>query len=111
MPKQDGLVCFQRLNHEAIPGCKGVGDSGTDYCFERPENYLWKTGDNGSPAESFPLGKCDGDCDRDSDCAEGLLCFQRWGTEEVPGCEGLGENGKDYCYDPLKDLASPVDLQ
>ena len=26
------------------------------------------TGNNGSPAEAFPLGACEGDCDDDGDC-------------------------------------------
>ena len=93
-------MCFERSSTEAIPGCDGAGDLGTDYCFERPENYLWIMGDNGKPKANFPLGNCEGDCDKKSDCMEGLECFQRGGLEDVPGCEGLGQNGKDYCYDP-----------
>lgn len=42
---------------------------------------------------------CQGDCDRDEDCAEGLYCYKRdHGTPHVPGC--LGEptsDGKDFC--------------
>lgn len=46
---------------------------------------------------------CEGDCDSDSDCSEGLECFHRLGSESVPGCApgGLGDvPGADYCYDP-----------
>lgn len=94
-------MCFQRSGNEEVPGCEGIGDSGIDYCFERPsENYLYTAGDNGNPSVKFPLGKCQGDCDSNSDCAEGLVCFERSGTEEVPGCEGLAVSGKDYCYEP-----------
>ena len=32
-----------------------------------------------------------------------MVCFERDGTESVPGCTGLGEAAKDYCY-----YASPV---
>ena len=28
-----------------------------------------------------------------------LLCFSRAADEEVPGCTGAGESGKDYCWD------------
>ena len=31
---------------------------------------------------------CEGDCDYDSDCAAGTLCFHRDGSESVPGCSG-----------------------
>lgn len=27
------------------------------------------------------------------------MCFERKGNETVPGCTGLGETGRDYCYD------------
>ena len=57
------LLCFERSGTEAVPGCEGTGQSGVDYCFSRPsENYLWVMGNNGIPAEAFPLGLCSGDC-------------------------------------------------
>ena len=40
---------------------------------------------------------CEGDCDRDSDCGDGLRCFQRDGYTQVPGCKGTGKNNWDYC--------------
>merc|ERR1739841_151038 len=45
------------------------------------------------------LGKCQGDCDRDSDCASGLKCWQRSGYTDIPGCTGGGSNDWDYCTD------------
>lgn len=54
------------------------------------------------PDESFPLGLCAGDCDRDADCAEGLVCYQRGANDPVPFCFG-GENDdsrNDYCTYP-----------
>jgi len=45
------------------------------------------------------LGRCEGDCDRDSDCWGTLKCFQRYGYEHVPGCHGRTIRGYDYCYD------------
>ena len=45
---------------------------------------------------------CEGDCDRDSDCAPGLQCWQRSGRGKfalVPGCTGGGAGDvKDYDY-------------
>ena len=44
-----------------------------------------------------PCSACHGDCDSDADCEAGLICFQRDGTEAVPGCT----DPADYCYNPL----------
>jgi hypothetical protein len=63
-------------------------------------------GDNGMPLTKFPLQKCQGDCDSDYECANGLKCLQRLNTEPIPGCAGLGISGKDYCYDPA-DVPTP----
>ena len=48
---------------------------------------------------TFPLGLCEGDCDTDEDCQDGLVCFQRNEFESVPGCIGGEENESktDYC--------------
>jgi len=48
----------------------------------------------------LPLALCEGDCDTDQECAGGLKCFQRDGYTTPPGCDGLGEEAFDYCYDP-----------
>ena len=67
--------CFQRVGLEPVPGCSGEGTSSRDYCYGRPtENTYWYLGNNGSPEEKFPLGLCEGDCDRDSECGPGLVC-------------------------------------
>lgn len=61
------------------------------------------------PVRAFPLGRCEGDCDINSDCSEGLVCFQRgYGGVDVPGCFG-GKNDlsrTDYCV--LDPNASPT---
>eukprot|EP00980_Cylindrotheca_fusiformis_P016102 scaffold4780_cov113-Cylindrotheca_fusiformis.AAC.1 len=36
----------------------------------------------------FPFSLCQGDCDSDVDCQDGLECFQRTGGMDVPGCSG-----------------------
>ena len=99
-----GLYCFGRGSNsfQDVPGCSGgdTDSSGRDYCFVPPPNYLFRVGNNGAPAEVFPLGQCLGDCDNDSECAEGLVCYQRNGDEETPGCYGPGRTGDDYCVDP-----------
>ncbi len=55
------------------------------------------------------LGPCEGDCDNDGNCQQGLYCFQRSQYQAVPGCSG-GETDSsrtDYCvYSPLPELIS-----
>jgi hypothetical protein len=48
-----------------------------------------------------PLGVCEGDCDRDSDCADGLFCFykQQGTVVNVPGCVGTDNTSVDFCVD------------
>jgi hypothetical protein len=50
------------------------------------------------PASQLPLQLCEGDCDNDGDCADGLKCFQRTGLTPVPGCSGSGKIDYDYCF-------------
>lgn len=38
------------------------------------------------PPDDYKLQRCEGDCDSDQDCADGLVCRNRGGGEEVPGC-------------------------
>jgi hypothetical protein len=62
---------------------------------------LTDAGNNWLPADLFPLGECQGDCDDDSECALGLICYQRYGDEPVPYCSGPGSTRWDYCARPL----------
>lgn len=43
------------------------------------------------------MNQCQGDCDSDVDCANGLVCFQRDMYDPVPGCAGTGNQNWDYC--------------
>jgi len=55
-------------------------------------------GNNGSPESAFPLGECQGDCDNDLECEQGLVCLQRNSAESlVPGCDGDVMTEADYC--------------
>lgn len=49
-----------------------------------------------------PLNQCQGDCDVDEHCKGRLICFQREGSESVPGCKGGNKDttSTDYCIDP-----------
>ena len=50
----------------------------------------------------FVLGRCEGDCDGDSDCSGHLECWQRTGNGMPipPGCSGIPIREDDYCWDP-----------
>lgn len=64
------------------------------------ETLLWeieKVGNNGSPRDVFPLGRCQGDCDDDDECMEGLICFHRDAGDPIPGCLGEDRSRNDYC--------------
>jgi len=88
---EGSLLCFQRANDESVPGCPGEGSIGTDYCFDRPINYLY------SPLNKSPLGLCEGDCDTDDECEGDLICEERSDFTEISGCVGTGVKDSDYC--------------
>jgi len=142
-----GLICHLRSANEAVPGCIGGEDldGDSDFCVfdpfgpgytpptEAPTLSPTETSkptidplppkplqDFGGtpPLAAFPLQRCQGDCDMDSDCATGLICHQRGSGEPVPGCSGGEEDIKltDYCVldphgvgydDPDVDTSSP----
>ena len=95
--------------------CREVSSASTVYWKNRQVYYvrgLVKVGNEGSPTlvnrggngctPSRPCQACNGDCDRDSDCAGDLKCFQRSGFTAVPRCSTARVRGNvggyDYCY-------------
>jgi len=63
-------------------------------------------GDEGEPADAFPLGLCQGDCDGDDECAEGLVCLDRSNSDDpVPGCTVTKDaDTTDFCVFPEVQL-------
>ena len=63
-----------------------------------------------------PLGICEGDCDNDSDCVDGLICHQRTPGDNAPGCSfgdgSLGtmdmEDDSDLCIVPPPPTFAPT---
>ena len=80
----------------AIHGCVGEGGpldtkgGGSDVC-SHPFELIEYVGEC-AHEEDFLCGLCEGDCDEDADCAEGLVCANRPGGsfEAVNGCSGEG---------------------
>ena len=91
------LVCWQRDAYEPVPGCSGgeTDSSDADYCVRPTISHL---GDN----PTSKLGLCQGDCDSDKDCVDGLVCWQREPFGTVPGCYGGETNDSfaDFCITP-----------
>jgi hypothetical protein len=63
-------------------------------------------------AQHFPLQLCEGDCDCDHQCDEGLVCFQRdAGYGPIPSCAN-GENfdaDTDFCV-PSSSPRTPAQM-
>lgn len=110
------LICFQRNEYDEVPSCLGNDWSRTDYCIPPTSTTPPPTpspsppptpntkADNKSNANlrfgtTFPLGRCEGDCDSNSHCQDGLVCFQRNNNIAVPGCQGGVHDHTltDYC--------------
>mmetsp|Transcript_15497 Transcript_15497/g.25118 ORF Transcript_15497/g.25118 Transcript_15497/m.25118 type:complete len:199 (+) Transcript_15497:77-673(+) len=72
----------------------------TDSGYKRKLKKIEAFGAN--PTNRYPLDRCQGDCDVDAHCKNGLVCFQRKGHEAVPGCSGgtSDSSRSDYCIDP-----------
>ena len=110
-----GLICKQRGSFEQVPGCSGLGRGGLDYCYPQELEVaepLFRVTQQFERASSCtidsPCGECQGDCNRDSDCGDGLRCFQRSGDEPVPGCRGASVRAVDYCFkDPSFKIPPP----
>ncbi|CAB9514038.1 receptor-like protein kinase [Seminavis robusta] len=99
---EDGLICYKRPGDDTstVPGCSGEGVPGSDYCIVFADGTLIIRDQQCS--ETNPCSTCEGDCDSDFECEDGLVCRERdVGTNDaVPGCLGLGIPGLDYCYVP-----------
>jgi len=87
-----GLICLQRDSGQPVPGCKNLDlNNANDYCVLP---YIKDYGSTPSSSR-FPLKRCEGDCDTNSQCASGLYCFQRSAGVAVPGCFGGETAGSD----------------
>jgi len=56
--------------------------------------------DGSSSHVHYPLGLCEGECDKDRDCEGDLICYQRGSGHAVPGCSGVPGSRSDFCIDP-----------
>jgi competence ComEA-like helix-hairpin-helix protein len=70
-----------------------------DFCV--PPRFIRSTKVNrGSTSRTW--GECEGDCDSDDDCDEGLVCHHRDGWDDEPHCAGTAKKNWDYCLPALE---------
>ena len=123
---QTGLICYQRNSGDPVPGCTGDLNSRTDFCIyptgtshppvpsptpapHSPTPQKQPLQDFGTnSARHYPLGLCQGECQNDGQCANGLVCFLRNAGEPVPGCYGNLSTATDYCVYPTTSPGSPT---
>merc|ERR1711957_629026 len=74
-------------------GGKRGGNGGGHKVIKATKKYVLY----GDDVSGRNLGKCQGDCDHNSDCNKGLICSQRSGYSKIPGCSGKGKKDWDYC--------------
>jgi len=53
---QGELICYQRAGDETVPNCSGNIPDRSDFCVDRPLDYLLYVGKDGEPEDAFPLG-------------------------------------------------------
>jgi len=103
-----GLICWHRdfESDTVVPGCAGIATGNWDYCV--PAAILVDVGVDGSASG---LNLCEGDCDQDSDCNHGLICWHRDFESDtvVPGCIGIATSDLDYCVQATS-LECPLNL-
>jgi len=116
------LVCYQSDYGDTVPGCSGTASNNYQYCYSgTPYPTLYPTTHSPTKATDVEieelgwgsyadgtLGHCQGDCDDDDECQDGLICFH---DDLPPGCKGTPSSSYDFCYDPLwasNDTFSPT---
>lgn len=73
---------------------------GADYCYLPTSLNMDPSLIRSGPGACSPSSQCElceGDCDKDEDCQENLICFHRHENAAVPGCRG-GEYDRSRTY-------------
>ena len=99
----ENTKCARRCKDSCIVDAKEVANIKLDYC----EKYTYGTEPpltrqkNRYCSLRHQCEECQGECNYDHQCKGTLTCFQRNGSEKVPGCSGAsGQDKWDYCHDP-----------
>jgi len=121
---KDGMVCFQRQAGGGVPGCAGNPHYNYNYCIRKEDRATTPPSVQTTPTPttllpstvpttinkrlcvplqyisadpSDLLSQCQGHCDADSDCKDGMVCFHRETGGGVPGCAGNPFSDSNYC--------------
>jgi len=94
---QDLKCFFTNEGVDSVTGCSGQMEAERNYCYLPGHIFLIIAGEDQEPESAYPLRQCEGNCQSDEDCAQGLVCFMRDEFEDVIGCYGDGEQGANYC--------------
>ena len=117
---EDGPYCRNPKQDFERPWCFTVDGDRWEYCSI--ELCAGATAEDCSPlhtvakdigvdscTSSSPCDVGEGDCDKDSDCKEGLTCFQRSGHSKIPGIDVSGAT-KNWVSHPPSHSCFPVCL-
>jgi len=101
---QDQICEFSSVKPESCPGVReAVNDEASIDAAINEGTVSQEVRLYTHPEDSLgdKLENCEGDCDRDSDCAEGLFCFykQQGNGVNVPGCAGSDDTSVDFCVE------------
>jgi len=86
--------------HQSSWGCRCCksGSTKSSHSIWTLNSYETESWLGWVPSTEGNLKNCEGDCDSDASCAEGLECYH---NGIPPGCTGtLSSWAADYCYDP-----------
>lgn len=94
-----------------VPGCTGLNDGITNYCIDpaiTEQNIPLTNLDYDSFQSGVIVSLCQGHCEQDSNCRDGLVCMAQDSNGNIDGCVGTStEEGWKYCTYP--SLRSVID--
>ena len=118
---EDGPYCRNPKQNFERPWCFTVDGDRWEYCSIElcadataedcsPLHTVAKDiGEDNSCTSYSPCDVGEGDCDKDSDCKEGLICFQREGHSKIPGIDVSGAS-RNWVSHPPSHSCFPVCL-
>lgn len=98
-------ACFQRDDHETVPGCSLMDEriitKRDDVCYNRTVGAV--IDDSSTCTLSDECNVCEGSCTTDDECLGALVCITRAyedDTGKYPGCDLSTGGYVNFCYNP-----------
>ncbi|GFH52940.1 hypothetical protein CTEN210_09416 [Chaetoceros tenuissimus] len=99
---EPSLIPSTSPSNNPIPGCSGFNDGVTKFCYDPKREGQLQIGTILNLGEKYwkirTLTLCEGSCENDGHCEEGLVC-----SSDPRGCNGEAEDGWGYCVYPELD--------